>query len=132
MRAAIRTLPAPQRSQASRVEVRSRLARLDSLGRRPAIESARIGRLTSLRAGVPPATHGRSDFDLVLVRLARIEVEESLAGEIVGHRLADGAQLLEEPGVLPDQSLALVFGQLEDVGIEPASPAPGRKSSRAA
>jgi hypothetical protein len=50
-----------------------------------------------------------SDFDLFVVGPAWIEVKESLAGEIVGHGLADDAQLLQELGVVPNQPPALVF-----------------------
>ena len=73
-----------------------------------------------------------SPLGVFFLGVAGIEVEEALAGEIVGHRLAHGPQLLHEPGILADQALPLLLGHLEDVGIEPTAPAPRRGSSRAA
>ena len=93
----------------------------DSLGPRSAGITQLPGGARSPRRATR-ACGASLDLGFVLVGIAGIEVEEPLAGEIIGHRLAHGSQLLEEPGVLADQSLALLRGHLEDVGIEPPSP----------
>ena len=75
---------------------------------------------------------GRRRLRPVLFRFLAVKVKEMLAGEIVGHGAADGAQLLQEPAVLLDQLRAPVLRHLEDVGIIAAVPPPGRGNSRAA
>src|SRR5579863_2436573 len=52
-----------------------------------------------------------------LVRQLGVEVEESLAGEVIGHGLSDSAQLGLKAKVLPNQSLAIGLWHLEDVGV---------------
>src|SRR5271157_2804030 len=71
----------------------------------------------------PPGGHFRGGGRVALVfGIAGIELEEPLAGEVVGHRLANSAKLLEEPRVLANQAPALLVGHLEDVHVKPARP----------
>src|SRR5208337_2509297 len=67
----------------------------------------------------PPGGRLRGGGLVALVfGIAGIELEEPLAGEVVGHRLANGAKLLEKPRVLANQARPLLVGHLEDVHVK--------------